>query len=34
MGDSQGLSKISVVLPTSGDLSDAITDRMTKASAG
>jgi L-threonylcarbamoyladenylate synthase len=34
MGDSKGLSKISVVLPTSGDLSDAITDRMTKASAG
>jgi L-threonylcarbamoyladenylate synthase len=34
MGDSQGLSKISVVLPEDGDLSDAITDRMTKASAG
>ena len=34
MGDSQGLSKISVILPVDGDLSDAITDRMTKASAG
>ena len=34
MGDSKGLSKISVILPTNGDLSDAITDRMTKASAG
>jgi L-threonylcarbamoyladenylate synthase len=34
MGDSQGLLKISVILPVDGDLSDAITDRMTKASAG
>jgi L-threonylcarbamoyladenylate synthase len=34
MGDSQGLSKISVILPVDGHLSDAITDRMTKASAG
>jgi L-threonylcarbamoyladenylate synthase len=34
MGDSKGLSKISVILPTDGGLSYAITDRMTKASAG
>jgi L-threonylcarbamoyladenylate synthase len=34
MGDSKGLTKISVILPTVGDLSDAIKDRMTKASAG
>jgi L-threonylcarbamoyladenylate synthase len=34
MGDSKGLSKISVILPTSGDLSDAIKDRMIKAAAG
>ncbi len=34
MGDSKGLSKISVILPTSGDLSRAIRDRMIKASAG
>ena len=34
MGDSKGLTKISVILPTTGDLSDAIKDRMTKASAG
>ena len=34
MGDSKGLTKISVILPTMGDLADAIRDRMTKASAG
>jgi L-threonylcarbamoyladenylate synthase len=34
MGDSKGLSKISVILPTSGDLSNAIKDRMIKAAAG
>jgi L-threonylcarbamoyladenylate synthase len=34
LGDSKGLSKITVVLPTSGELLDAITDRVSKASAG
>jgi L-threonylcarbamoyladenylate synthase len=34
IGDSKGITKISVILPTAGDLSDAIKDRMTKASAG
>jgi L-threonylcarbamoyladenylate synthase len=34
LGDSKGLSKISVVLPTSGELLDAITDRVSKAAAG
>jgi L-threonylcarbamoyladenylate synthase len=31
MGDSRGISRISVVLPQDGDLSEAIADRMTKA---
>jgi L-threonylcarbamoyladenylate synthase len=34
MGDSKGLSEISVVLPVEGDLIEAIRDRMTKAAAG
>ena len=34
IGDAKGLSKISIILPTTGDLSDAIKDRMTKASIG
>ena len=34
LGDSKGLAKITVILPTSGELLDAITDRVTKASAG
>jgi L-threonylcarbamoyladenylate synthase len=32
LGDSKGLSKISIILPTTGNLSDAIKDRMNKAS--
>jgi L-threonylcarbamoyladenylate synthase len=34
LGDSKGLAKITVILPTSGELLDAITDRISKASAG
>jgi L-threonylcarbamoyladenylate synthase len=34
MGDSKGLSEISVVLPVEGALIEAIRDRMTKAAAG
>jgi L-threonylcarbamoyladenylate synthase len=34
MGDSKGLSTISVILPVEGDLIEAIRDRMTKAAAG
>jgi L-threonylcarbamoyladenylate synthase len=34
MGDSKGISEISVVLPVEGDLIEAIRDRMTKAAAG
>jgi len=34
LGDSKGLAKITVILPTSGELLDAITDRVSKASAG
>ena len=34
LGDSKGLVKITVILPTSGELLDAITDRISKASAG
>jgi L-threonylcarbamoyladenylate synthase len=34
MGDAKGLSKISVILPVEGDLTEAISDRMTKAAAG
>ena len=34
LGDSKGLAKVTVILPTSGELLDAITDRISKASAG
>jgi L-threonylcarbamoyladenylate synthase len=34
LGDSKGILKIAVVLPTTGDLADAIKDRMTKAAGG
>jgi len=34
IGDSKGLSEISVVLPVEGALNEAIRDRMTKAAAG
>ena len=34
LGDSKGLAKITVILPTSGELLEAITDRVAKASAG
>jgi L-threonylcarbamoyladenylate synthase len=34
LGDSKGLAKITVILPTSGELLEAITDRVVKASAG
>jgi hypothetical protein len=34
LGDSKGLSEISVVLPVEGALIEAIRDRMTKAAAG
>ena len=34
LSDSKGLAKVTVILPTSGELLDAITDRISKASAG
>jgi len=34
LGDAKGLETISVILPTQGDLAEALADRMIKASAG